>query len=153
MATVPQVYPLWLAEIRDADMYAGRVVAWQVTEGAEAPPGVQSGLRRQPAGRPTGTPIVAFTSPDGMMLETAAPRGPLVYLADTRDEAVAAAYQVTAPADDIPGRPGHPPLPDDEDDRPRPPDPRTRVLTLRRLGEDEPADQDQAARRIHRHDH
>jgi hypothetical protein len=153
MATVPQVYPLWLAEIRDADVYAGRVVAWQVTRAAQPAPGVRSGLRRQSDARPTGTPIVAFTSPDGMLLETAAPRGPLVYLADTRDAAVAAAQQVTAPAAGAPGRAGHPPAPDDEDRPPRPPDPRTRILTLRRLGVDDPVEQDQAARRIHRYDY
>lgn len=151
MATVPQVYPLWLAEIRDADVYAGRVVAWQVTEAVGAAPGVQESLRRQSDGRHSATPIVAFTSPDGMVLETAAPRGPLVYLADTRAEAVAAVHRVTAPAYDTPGTP-HLPPPDDDDDHPRPPDPRTRTLTLRRLGTAEPADQDQAARRIHRHD-
>jgi hypothetical protein len=140
MATVPQVHPLWLAEIRDGDVYAGRVVAWQVQDGTA---------------RPTATPVVAFTTPDGMVLETTAPRGPLVYLGDTRDEAVAAAHRAASPIPGDPPRgPGHPPLPDDEDDERRPPDPRGRVLTLRRLSADEPAAQESgpAERHLHRHD-
>ena len=142
MAAVPQVHPLWLAEVRAGDVYAGHVVAWQVNEAAGAQ-------------RPTATPIVAFTTPDGMVLEMAAPHGPLVYLADTRDEAVAAAHRAAAPVPgDPPRRPGHPPLPDDEDDDERPPDPRTRVLTLRRLSAEEPAaaESGPAARRVHRQD-
>jgi hypothetical protein len=139
MATVPQVYPLWLAEVRDdQDVYVGRVVAWQVPESA----GVATGGA-------AATPVVAFTTPDGMLLETSPPHGALVFLANTRDEAVAAAYQVTTPPVGIP------PLPPDEvDDDPRPPDPRTRVLTLRRLSPDEVAAQESsaAARHVHRHD-
>jgi hypothetical protein len=124
MAAVPQVYPLWLAEVRDGDVYAGRVVAWQVQE----------------AGRPTAAPIVAFTTPDGMVLETSAPHGPLLYLADTREEAAAAAQPVTSPGPDDPPDPlGHPPLPADDEDDPRPPDPRSRLLTLRQLTADESA--------------
>lgn len=140
MATVPQVYPLWLAEVRAGDVYAGRVVGWQVTE---------------PAGpaRPTGTPIVAFTTPDGMVLETAAPHGPLVHLGDTREEALAAAQLVAAAVPGAPpAGPGHPPLPDEEDDDPRPPGPRTRMLTLRRLAGDETAQEPGQARRQHRQD-
>jgi len=123
MAAVPQVHPLWLAEARDGEVYAGRVVAWEVAEAAGA-------------ARPTATPIVAFTTPDGMVLETSAPYGSLVFLADTREEAVAAASPV-------PGgqqrSAGHPPQPADEDDDRRPPDPRSRALTLRRIDADQPA--------------
>jgi hypothetical protein len=124
MSTVPQVYPLWLAEVRDGDVYAGRVVAWQVQE----------------AESPTATPIVAFTAPDGMVLATSAPHGAPLYVADTREEAVAAAQPIPSPGpDDPPRRPGHPPVPaDDEDDR-RPPEPRTRVQSLRLHTTAEPA--------------
>jgi hypothetical protein len=194
MATVPQVYPLWLAEVRGHDVYAGRVVAWQVPEsatgaavevaqtgeaasggtaaddansGGAAAGGVASGgaaadgaaldgvAARGAAARgaaalgASATPIVAFTTPDGMLLETGPPHGPVVFLADSREEAVAAAYQVTAPPVAIP------PLPEevDEDD-PRPPDPRTRTLSLRRLGADEVATRESspATRHLHRHD-
>jgi hypothetical protein len=125
MAAVPQVHPLWLAEVRDGDVHAGRVVAWQVHEEAALS---------------TATPIAAFTSPAGLLLETSAPRGTQVCLGDTRDGAVAAAQRVASPAPDEPRRPGHPPpAADDEDDDPRPPDPRSRTLTLRRLSADEPA--------------
>jgi hypothetical protein len=130
MATVPQVYPLWLAEVRDQNVYAGRVVAWQVPKTAAA------------------TPVVAFTTPDGALLEAGPPHRPLVFLADTRAEAVAAAHPVAeAPPGD------QPPAEEDEDDR-RPPDPRARALTLRRLSTDEAAAQEAGAvtRQIHRHD-
>jgi hypothetical protein len=154
MATVPQVHPLWLAEARERDVRAGRVVAWQVTGTGTAPGGA------------TAAPLVAFTTPDGLLLETSTPHGPLVYLADTRDEALAAAGRVAAAApgdgpDGGPGPPAPPPLPADDEDDPRPPDPRTRVLTLRRLTPDEPpggpaagqpGQPGQAAPRIHRHD-
>lgn len=124
MATVPQVYPLWLAEVRDGEVYAGRVVAWQVPD---------------EAGRPTATPIVAFTQPDGMVLEASAPHGPLLYLADTRAEAVAATQPATSSGPDDPPRgPAHPPLPaDDEDDR-RPPERRPPLRSLRTHATAEP---------------
>jgi hypothetical protein len=148
MATVPQVHPLWLAEAREHEIHAGRVIAWQVAEIQTAETGTA------PAG-PTATPIVAFTNADGLLLETGPPHGPLVYLDDTRHEAIAAASRAAAPAPGgRPYPPGHPPPGEDEDDDGRPPDPRTRVLTLRRLTPDElPGDERAAqAQRIHRHD-
>lgn len=147
MATVPQVHPLWLAEAREREIHAGRVIAWQVAE----PPTAETGT---PRGGPTATPIVAFTTADGLLLETGAPHGPLVYLDDTRHEAIAAASRAAGPRPPgSPYRPGPPAPGEDEDDDGRPPDPRTRVLTLRRLTPDEPpGDDSAAARRIHRHD-
>jgi hypothetical protein len=147
MATVPQVHPLWLAEVREHEVHAGRVVAWQVAETGTAP------------GAATATPVVAFTTQDGLMLEAGAPRGPLCYLADTRDEAVAAASAAAPATDSSPRGPGHPPVPPDDEDDPRPPDRRARFFTLRRLTQDDPAasepaaqESGQAVRRIHRHD-
>ncbi len=148
MATVPQVHPLWLAEARGHEIHAGRVIAWQVAQTQLAESGTA-------AGGPTATPIVAFTTADGLLLETGAPKGARVYLDDTRTEAVNAASRAAGPAPGGPPyRPGHPPPDEDEDDHGRPPDPRTRVLTLRRLTPDElPGDEKAAeARRVHRHD-
>jgi hypothetical protein len=150
MATVPQLHPLWLAEAREREIHAGRVIAWQVAEAQVAETGIAPG-------GPTATPIVAFTNADGLLLETGAPHGPLVYLEDTRHEAIAAASRAARPGPGPGGppyQPGHPPPGEDEEDDGRPPDPRTRVLTLRRLTPDElPGDESATpASRIHRHD-
>jgi hypothetical protein len=141
MGSFPQVYPLWLAEIRDGEVYAGRVVGWHVAAPME-------GL----AGSPAATPIVVFTTPDGLLLDTGAPHGVLVFLADTREQAVAAAGRVAGASASFP------PLPDGgEEDDARPPDARMRAHVLRRLTvadltDSAGTDADPAARRAMRHD-
>jgi len=116
MGSIPQVYPLWLAEVRDSEIYAGRVVGWRLGTMIDGLPG-----------SPEATPLVAFTTPDGLLLETGTPHSALVFLGDTREEAVAAARRVAgSPA-------GFPPVAPEEDDDPRTPDPRTRVHNPRRL--------------------
>jgi hypothetical protein len=138
---LPQGHPLWLAEIRDGEVYAGRVVGWHVADVIDGLPG-----------SPTATPIVAFTTPDGLLLETGTPHGALMFLADTREEAVDAAHRLTGPTA------GFGPLPaDEEDDDADPPDTRTRVHNPRRptvadLTDPAAPDADPVARRTTRPD-
>lgn len=106
---IAQGYPLWLAEYHEGEVRAGRVVGWLIPAHAG---------RGQPA------PLVAFTLPDGLLLETRPPRGPLVFLGECREEVVAAANRIAA---------GAPPAPDEPDEPGggRPPDPRRRVNVQR----------------------
>jgi hypothetical protein len=95
---IAQGYPLWLAEVDDGEVRAGRVVGWLV-------PSDEAG---------TPAPLVAFTLADGMLLETRPPRGMFVFLGDSRDEVVAAANRFAGG-----GPPA--PLPADEPDAGGPP--------------------------------
>ncbi len=119
MAIVPQAYPLWLAEKREGEIRAGRILGWRLAESTE------NGL----PGPSASNPIVAFTTQDGLLMDIGVPHSPLVFIADTREEAMAATRQLTVPAP-APA-PVSAPAPDEHDDA-RPPDVRPRVQVRRR---------------------
>jgi hypothetical protein len=96
---IAQGYPLWLAEVHEGEVRAGRVVGWLVPA----------------ADAQASAPLVAFTLPDGLLLETRPPRGTLVFLGDSRDEAVIAANRLAtgAPLEPLPpDEPGADPPPE-----------------------------------------
>jgi len=116
VAVIPQAYPLWLAEKRDVEIRAGRILGWRITES------IEKGL----PGPSASNPIVAFTTQEGLLMEIDAPQSPLVFVADTREEALAAARQLAAPTT------GFAPQVDDEVGDSHPPDARSRVQARRR---------------------
>ncbi|GAA2639051.1 hypothetical protein GCM10010399_85530 [Dactylosporangium fulvum] len=79
MTIIPQNVPLWLATSADDEIMAGRVVGWD-TEHVQP------------------LPLVAWTDETGMLRRVGTPTSSVVWLGDTRGEAVETAQRETRPA-------------------------------------------------------
>jgi len=79
MTIIPQNVPLWLATTADNGVQAGRVIGWQ-TEHAQP------------------VPLVAWTDETGMLHRVGSPVHPVVWLGDTRGEALESAQRESRPA-------------------------------------------------------
>jgi hypothetical protein len=74
MTIIAQSTPLWLATAADNDIQAGRVIGWQ-TEHVQP------------------EPLVAWTDETGQLSRVGTPATPVVWLGDTRGEAVESAQR------------------------------------------------------------
>ncbi|GAA3454279.1 hypothetical protein [Dactylosporangium matsuzakiense] len=74
MTIIAQNVPLWLATSADNEVLAGRVIGWQMDS-------------MQPV------PMVAWTDETGQLIRIGHPVGPVVWLGDTRGEAVESAQR------------------------------------------------------------
>ncbi|GAA2360962.1 hypothetical protein [Dactylosporangium salmoneum] len=76
MTIITQNTPLWLATAAEHEIQAGRVIGWQ-TEHVQP------------------LPLVAWTDETGLLTSVGAPVSPVVWLGDTRGEAVESAQRET----------------------------------------------------------
>ncbi|GGM38494.1 hypothetical protein ACFFX1_15580 [Dactylosporangium sucinum] len=86
MTIIPQTAPLWLATSADDEIVAGRVIGWQT-------------------GHVQPLPLVAWTDETGRLHRVGTPVHPVVWLGETRGEAVESAARETRPAASGSGRP------------------------------------------------
>ncbi|MEV6932660.1 hypothetical protein AB0M46_50350 [Dactylosporangium sp. NPDC051485] len=76
MTIIAQNTPLWLATAAENEIQAGRVIGWQAEHA-------------QPV------PLVAWTDETGLLFRVGTPVTPVVWLGDTRGEAVESAQRET----------------------------------------------------------
>lgn len=76
MTIVAQNTPLWLATSVENEIQAGRVIGWQIEQA-------------QPV------PLVAWTDETGLLHRVGSPAGPVVWLGETRGEAIESAQRET----------------------------------------------------------
>jgi hypothetical protein len=96
MTITPQPYPLWLAQVVDREVQAGRVIGWIVGDLTASGPDPSA----------VAQPLVVFADDDGFVWATmpasrTAPR----FMCDDRVDAVTAARRWAAGADNRPAPP------------------------------------------------
>ncbi|HYN96113.1 MAG TPA: hypothetical protein VES42_19890 [Pilimelia sp.] len=100
MALTPQPSPLWLAQVVDNEVQAGRVISWIVGDLSASNPDASS----------VAQPIVVFADDDGFVWATmpasrTAPR----FVGDTRDQVVGAAGRWVREREKVAPAPAGPP--------------------------------------------